>query len=141
MISNKPESTWSESHLTLELTVWFREHYPEIPYRVDIAADMPLPRIHRGRLKVLHGKWSRGHTDLIIYSGRGGYSALMVEIKTLKAGTPNTEHIRTQSNYHEAVKGQGFNAGFGVGFDDCTNQIENYMKKKLNKKGRNYGKK
>ncbi len=137
-LSNKPESQWSESQLTLELTMWFRKEYPETPYRIDIGADMPLPRVHAGRLKVLHGKWSKGHPDMFIYSGRGKYGALCIEIKTLNAGVPNTEHIRTQKAYHQELRKQGFLVWFGVGLVDCQMKIQDYMNMKLNKRGREH---
>ncbi len=126
---NSERAKVSESQLTLELTIWFRENYPDTAYRVDIGADMPLPRIHRGRLKALHGKWSRGHVDFVIYASTKRYSGLHLELKTEKAGCPNTEHTRTQGAYHKVLRKNGYKAGFSIGFTDTVNTIKKYMKK------------
>ena len=130
---NSERAKTSESQLTLEVSLWFRDEYPDTPYRIDIAGDMPLPRIHRGRLKVLHGKWSRGHCDMVVYAGTKKFNGLHVELKTEKAGVPNTEHTRTQANYHKVLRLNGYKADFAVGFDGVTSMIKKYMKKVVTK--------
>ena len=126
---NSERAKSSESQLTLEVSLWFREEYPETPYRIDIAADMPLPPIHRGRLKVLHGRWSTGHCDLVIYATTKKYSGCHIELKTIRAGLRNTEHTRNQAEYHSGLRRNGYSAEFAVGFDMATEIIRKYMKK------------
>lgn len=126
---NSERARESESQLTLELTLWFREEYPDQPFRVDIGADMPLPPIHRGRLKVLHGKWSKGHCDFVIYATTKKFSGLHLELKTEKAGLPNTEHTRTQGAYHKVLRKNGYKADFAIGFGMATRMIRKYMRK------------
>ena len=127
---NSKRAEVSESQLVLEVTVWFRDTYPDTAYRIDIGADMPLPRVHRGRLKVLHGKWSRGHCDMVIYASTKRFSGLHVELKTLKAGCPNTEHTRTQAGYHKVLRKNGYKADFAIGYLEVTKMITKYMKKR-----------
>ena len=117
----------TEKQLTLKLTIWFRNKYPNTPYRVDIAADMPLPPIHRGRLKVLHGKWSRGHCDLVIYATTKKYSGLHIELKANKVIL--NEHTRRQTSYHEVLRENGYKAEFSCGYDATVDLINKYMKK------------
>lgn len=118
----------TERQLLMELTIFIRENYPDVPYRVDVAADIPLAPIHKGRVKALHGKWSRGYPDLFIASCQKGYCGLFLELKTEQAGIANTEHTRTQKAYHEVLRNQGYKVKFCCGLEKCKKQIKKYLK-------------
>jgi len=124
----------NESLLTKRVAFYIRRAYPKIPFRVDIAADMPLPPRLRGRLGEIHGaKWTKGHPDLFLMSCRGGYGGLYLELKDV-AKVPNTEHTRIQAEYHKHLRKQGYRVAFSCGYEQSIDFIDEYMKLNKNKK-------
>ena len=120
----------NEKLLTKRVVFYIRQNYPDIPFRVDIVADLPLPQRHRSRLRELHGNnWTRGHPDLFIMSCRGKFGGLYIELKDTKS-VPNTEHTRTQAKYHVALRRCGYKVLFCCGYDETIYTIDKYMKKK-----------
>ena len=110
------------------MSLWFRDKYPDTPFRIDIAADMPLQPHQRGRLKSLHGKFSRGHPDMVIYAKTKKHCAYFIEMKTLKANL-NTAHVRTQQKYHDILRSQCYKVDIIKGYDAIIKSIDKYMRK------------
>ena len=116
----------SEHAIVTVLATWIRRTYPAIPFRFDLAADMPLPPKYARRLKDLHGDHSRGHPDLIIY-GPGG-KPYFLELKAT-ATVPDNEHTRRQRAYHKMLKDLGYKVSFACGLEQAQKKISNYLKK------------
>jgi len=106
--------------------------HSDIPFRVDIGADVPLP-IHLAKInKELHGKFSKGYPDVLVchlakIKGRY-YGGLYLELKATDK-VVNSAHTRTQATFHEILRRCGFKVSFCCGFEDCKEKIDKYLKK------------
>jgi len=116
-----------ETLLASRVASFLKMNYPDIIFRFDLAADMPLPPHLAKRSKELHGKFNRGYPDLLIAWSTKKYGGLYLE---LKAGdsVPNTEHTRRQAAYHERLKRAGYKATFCCGYEECTKKIKKYLR-------------
>ena len=102
--------------------------YPDVPYRVDIAADIPLPPVHAKRGKELHGeKWSKGYPDLFLATCRHGFGGLYLELKATDK-VANTAHTRRQAVYHEILRQNGYKVLFVCGYKEAKKEIKEYLK-------------
>ena len=119
-----------EELLVNELSEELLDNYPKIPFRFDQIDQ--VGRFAGVKNKAIHGKWSRGYPDLLIASGRGGYSGLYLELKATEV-VADTEHTRTQAAYHRVLRFNGFSVGFCCGSKECKKAIKTYMKLKRNK--------
>jgi len=119
-----------EQLLTKRIANHLLEEHNKVPFRIDLAADMPLPPHLAKRLKELHGKWSRGHPDLLLMTMRDGYGGLYLELKATD-NVPDTEHTRRQASYHAVLRFNGYKVSFCCGLEDCKGQIDAYLKRKL----------
>ena len=117
----KPESVLSDQVSNLLRTKY------DVPFRFDIGADVPLPPVHAMRGKSLHGKWSTGFPDLVVY-GKG--SPLFLELKATDT-VPNTAHTRRQAVYHQILRNNGYEVHFACGFKEAKKIIKEYMKAKV----------
>jgi len=118
-----------EQLLTTRVANYLRGDYPDIIFRVDLAADMPLPPALAKRNKEVHGKWSRGYPDLLICKVRKKYGGLYIELKATPK-VPNTEHTRRQAAYHVLLRKAGYKVTFACGYDEAVAAIDKYLKKK-----------
>ncbi len=109
-----------EQILTTRVANYMKTKYPNVVYRFDIGADVPLPMVHAKRNKELHGKFSRGHPDMTIYSTKG---AIFIELKATKR-VVNTEHTRRQSKYHDILRNAGYKVSFCCGYKECIGYID-----------------
>lgn len=119
----------TEANMTLMLAAWIRTEHPDVPFRVDVAADIPLAPRHRARVKSLHGKWSRGYPDLFIATTTKKFGGLYLELK-VGDKVPNTEHTRRQAEYHKVLRKNGYKAEFCCGLADCKKKINKYLIKR-----------
>jgi len=101
-------------------------NYPNIIFRFDLAADVPLPIVHAKRGKALHGKFNKGYPDLFIAKTRGKKGGLYLELKAA-ATVPNTEHTRRQAYIHSILRKNGYKVYFCCGYDDCIKRIKKYL--------------
>src|SRR3972149_1133897 len=125
-----------EYQLCKGLATWMRLQYPKVIYHYDLAG-LNLSRAQAGMMSGIQGR--RGFPDFAIYqkSGNGLLMGLFLEIKKegtkiyLKDGVTLVAdpHIREQAAMLLAVRGEGYYAAFGVGFDDCILQIKKYLSK------------
>ena len=115
-----------EALLATRVANYLKENHPEIIYRFDIAADVPLPPAHAKRNLELHGKWNRGYPDLLICKKTKKYGGLYLELKATKK-VLNSEHTRRQAVYHELLRKAGYKVLFTCGFDESTGAIRKYL--------------
>jgi len=122
-----------EKNIYYQLAQYMWHQYPKIIYKFDSAADMKLTKAAAGRLKALNP--TRGFPDLVIFARRGIHSGLFIEIKKdgnsplKKDGTlKKNEHLHEQNRMHIRLRKEGYTGGFGVGFDECIQMIDSYLK-------------
>ncbi len=118
-----------EELLTKRVSNFIIENYNNIPFRFDNGADVKLPIQVAKALHALHGKWSKGYPDLFIATCRKGFGGLFLELKATKT-VINSEHTRTQAQYHAVLRHNGYRVDFCCGFDECTKKIKKYLKSK-----------
>ena len=139
----------SEHNLYEQIARYLQLQYPNVIYRFDIAADLKLTPGQAAKHKRLHP--TRGYPDLFIAKPKdikvetalgGDYS--LVEIKTLgglyieikkdgekltkKDGSWRTPHIAEQAEILERLRRAGYRAEFGVGFEECKQIIDEYLR-------------
>ena len=139
----------SEHSLYEQIARYLQLQYPDVIYRFDIAADLKLTMGQAVKHKRLHPE--RGYPDLFIAKTKeikvktvlgGGYSlveikplgGLYIEIKkdgeklTKKDGSWRTPHIAEQAEALEKLRARGYKAEFGVGFSECKQIIDEYLR-------------
>lgn len=139
----------SEHNLYEQIARYLQLQYPDVIYRFDIAADLKLTMGQAVKHKRLHPE--RGYPDLFIAKTKeikvktvlgGGYSlveikplgGLYIEIKkdgeklTKKDGSWRTPHIAEQAEALEKLRARGYKAEFGVGFSECKQIIDEYLR-------------
>lgn len=139
----------SEHNLYEQIARYLQLQYPDVIYRFDIAADLKLTMGQAVKHKRLHPE--RGYPDLFIAKTKeikvktvlgSGYSlveikplgGLYIEIKkdgeklTKKDGSWRTLHIAEQAEALEKLRARGYKAEFGVGFSECKQIIDEYLR-------------
>lgn len=139
----------SEHNLYEQIARYLQLQYPDVIYRFDIAADLKLTMGQAAKHKKLHPE--RGYPDLFIAKPKdvkiitkldGGYNyveiktmgGLYIEIKkdgeklTKKDGSWRTPHIAEQAEALEKLRARGYKAEFGVGFSECKQIIDKYLR-------------
>lgn len=117
--------TKAEELIVINVCNYIKKHYPEQPFRVDLVDK--IGRFNGGKVKSLHGKWSRGYPDLFLPRRTKGYGGLYLEVKAT-ATVHNTAHTRLQAVYHEVLRQQGFKVLFACGYDECIIAVNKYMR-------------
>mgnify|MGYP001738360718 FL=1 len=128
----------SEHSLYEQIARYLQLQYPNVIYRFDIAADLKLTPGQAAKHKRLHP--TRGYPDLFIAEPQFGERyckslGLYMEIKTesnspyKKDGTlKNDKHIKEQAKMLERLRNIGYIAEFGVGFEECKQIIDEYIR-------------
>ncbi|MBW2998169.1 hypothetical protein KY321_01400 [Candidatus Woesearchaeota archaeon] len=106
------------------------DDYPTIPFRVDLIDNLNNSAMGK-KVKELHGKWNRGYPDFMICCCRGEFGGLYLELKATEK-VPNTEHTRTQAQYHAVLRNNGYKVMFVCGYKEAKKAIKKYMKLKKN---------
>lgn len=129
-----------EYQLCKSIAIYLRNQFPSVIYHFDLAG-LNLSRAQAGMTKGIQG--NRGWPDLFIAQGKwgdafdpGDKKGLFVEIK--KQGTKiflrdghtlvSDPHIREQAAMLSELRKQGYEAQFGVGFDNIKKIIDDYLK-------------
>lgn len=115
-----------EDLLVIRVTNYLKMNYPDLPFRVDLVDRIGLAQ--GKEISSLHGKWSKGYPDLKVCWCTKKYGGLYVELKATKT-VPNTQHTRTQANYHAVLRRCGYKVSFACGFEEATTLIDKYLKK------------
>lgn len=129
----------SEHNLYEQIARYLQQQYPYVIYRFDIAADLKLTPGQAAKHKRLHP--TRGYPDLFIAESQfgDGYCksfGLYMEIKTesnspyKKDGTfKKDKHLEEQAEMLERLRQAGYRAEFGVGFSECKQIIDEYLRR------------
>ena len=82
-------------------------------------------------------QWGRGVPDLLIFCPDGKYAGLAIEIKKdfksvfkKDGGLKKSEHLEEQYSWLKYLRGAGWKAEFGAGYDHCIELIESHINKK-----------
>lgn len=132
----------SEHNLYEKIARYLQLQYPNVIYRFDVGADLKLTPGQAVKHKRLHP--TRGYPDLFIAhhgeviwglcNDRRLVYGLYLEIKkdgeklTKKDGSWRTPHIAEQAEVLEKLRQAGYKAEFGVGFDECKQIIDEYLR-------------
>lgn len=138
----------SEHNLYEQLARYLQLQYPNVIYRFDVGADLKLTPGQAAKHKRLHPE--RGYPDLFIAESSenidskdwngivrewGFYFGLYLEIKTesnspyKKDGTlKKDQHLEEQARMLEKLRARGYKAEFGVGFEECKQIIDEYLR-------------
>ena len=121
-----------EENLQLEVCNYIALTYTNVLFMSDVAAGMKLTKWQA--VKASKMRSNRGLPDLIIFSARGGFFGLMLELKkegtviNLKnGGITSDTHIREQMEVHVKLRNEGYCVTFAVGFDEAVRKIDGYM--------------
>jgi hypothetical protein len=122
-----------EKDLVSVLTNYIKVQYPRLIYRIDYATDMKLSIGQAMKMKRTQMK-ERGYPDLWVSLPKGRYHGLYLELKVTtpykKDGTlKKNEHLEEQQEMHDRLNQLGYKATFGVGFDECKEILDNYIKR------------
>ncbi len=120
-----------EYQLSKAVYTYLRLQYPDVLFHFDLAG-LNLSRAQAGMMKAI--QHSKGFPDLFIAKACGGRHGLFIELKVvspyLKDGKTlrKNEHLERQDKNHLQLSIEGYHAVFGVGFDQCKEIIDNYLK-------------
>ena len=134
----------SEHNLYEQIARYLQFQYPNVIYRFDVGADLKLTMGQAAKHKRLHPE--RGYPDLFIAESStniwnspvrewGLHFGLYIEIKkdgeklNKKDGSWRTSHIAEQAGMLENLRARGYRAEFGVGFDECKQIIDEYLRR------------
>ena len=99
-----------------------RRNYPQVMFRFDLGADMPLPPHLARKSKDLHGDMlSRGHTALVFYEPRGKYHGLFIELKE------DSSVSKYQKIYMERLRKRGYQVKVGRRYEPTIEIIDAYL--------------
>jgi len=126
---------YRETQIYRDIALYLKLQYPKVLYHFD-PTGLHLTKTQSGILKSIQG--GKGYPDLFIieqtgYLG-GGFKGLFIEIKAEgtkiynKDGKITDAHINEQDVFLDALWRRGYLAVFGVGFDECKEIIDKYLK-------------
>ena len=136
-LNKKKKSSKKEEKIQLALSKYARTKYPDIIFQVDIASGMKLTQGQAVKAKDMRSE--RGQPDFMVFETRGGFSALLIELKNevsdvyLKDGVTisdakSSDHVREQDAILKRLRAKGFMAVFGFGLSHCIEILDSYMK-------------
>ena len=111
----------SEDKLQSAVVKYIQYKYPNVKYCSSIAGAYISSRGQRA--KIVRNGYVRGKNDLDIFEARGGYFALMLELK--EKAYPTKE----QKEWIEAMNQRGYCALVTRGLDETIDVIDEYLSK------------
>lgn len=126
----------SEYGLQLAICNYLKVQYPDVLFRSDLGGIRLTPGLARKAKSI---QCNRGFPDLFIPEPRIDptgvpFCGLFLEIKVdgtkiykRDGFTFTTPHIKEQSETLEILRGKGYWARFGIGFDKCKEMIDWYL--------------
>lgn len=123
-----------ESDIYVKIASYLSIAHPNVIFRFDFSAGTKMTMGQAMRHKSMNPL--RGYPDLFIAEARGEYHGLYLEIKKegespyLKkgGGLRQNEHILEQAHVLSRLRKRGYKAEFAVGFAECFDMIEAYLK-------------
>ena len=121
-----------EKDLHTKVCLFIKATYPNVVFRTDFGAGMPMSIGMAKRQKTLQSH--SGYPDLFIAEPKGVYAGLFLELKTetnkvyKKDGTlaANTHH-KEQAKMLEMLRDRGYMADFAIGYKDAVDKIQDYL--------------
>ena len=117
--------------LCRQIAYYLRAQYPDCIFHYDYAG-LYHTKAQAGLMKAIQG--DRGYPDLVILEKRGTSGALFIELKPegtrlyKKDGSPASPHIAEQLECLLRLKLKGYQASFGIGFENTKDIIDLYLK-------------
>ena len=111
----------SEDKLQSAVVRYLQYKYPKVKYCSSIAGAYISSKAQRS--KIVRNGYVRGKNDLDIYEARGGYFALMLELK--EKAYPTKE----QKEWINAMNERGYYAIITRGLDETIDVIDEYLNK------------
>lgn len=126
-MKQQPEYT-----LQRQVCDYLRKQYKDVLFMSDTVASLKLTKQQAIRNRAIQKPFFKT-PDLIIFEPHELFCGMFLELKVdspfLKDGiTPKSEHISGQQKSMSDLRKKGYYANFGVGFDDCKRQIDEYLK-------------
>ena len=115
-----------EELVVQRLTNHIKMTYPDVIFRLDLAADVKLPIQIAKKFSELHGKYSKGYPDLFIARMRKGYGGLYLEVKATDK-VPNNNHTIRQAYIHSILRKEGYKVAFCCGYEKCKKMLKEYL--------------
>ena len=149
----------SEHNLYEQIARYLQLQYPNVIYRFDVGADLKLTMGQAAKHKRLHPErgypdlfiaesstniWNSPVREWGLYFGlyieikkdgtklkrdKDTKKILKGETKIRKKGDWWDKHIEEQAGMLENLRARGYRAEFGVGFDECKQIIDEYLRK------------
>lgn len=121
----------NEAHEHLMLCTYIKTNFPDVLFTTDLSGI----RVPMGTAKKLPAlRSSNGIPDLLIFSPRGGYHGLMIEMKASgikvnkKDGSiRHDEHLLEQNEVLRQLRVLGYYADFAMGFEEGKRLVDQYM--------------
>lgn len=122
----------SEKQIIKNICQYIKMQFKDCIFTVD-TSGLKLTIGLATQMKQLRS--DKGLPDLFIFEPRSKYHGLFIEIKIdnynifKKDGkTFVNDHIKEQYEILSKLRGKGYMALFGIGFDECKDIIDKYMK-------------
>ena len=122
----------AEENLQLRVCKYLRESWPGVHFVCDYAAGIKLTK--QQAIKAAKMRSADKLPDMYIFASRGGFSGLIVELKTegklrLKDGQINNQaHTQAQAERLAELRTEGYKAEFAEGFYEAVEIISEYLK-------------
>ena len=110
----------SEDKLQSAVVRYIQYKYPKVKYCSSIAGAYISSAAQR---RIVRNGYVRGKNDLDIYEARGGYFALMLELKEKAYPT------KAQKEWINAMNERGYCALITRGIDETIEVIDEYLSK------------
>ena len=111
----------SEDSLQTAVIRYLNYKYPKVKYCSSIAGVHVTSKAQRAKIK--RNGYMRGKNDLDIFEARGGYHALMLELKEKAYPT------KAQKDWIAAMNERGYCALVTTGLDETLEVIDEYLSK------------
>ena len=111
----------SEDKLQSAVIRYLQYKYPKVKYCSSIAGAYISSKTQRS--KIMRNGYVKGKNDLDIYEARGGYFALMLELKEKASPT------KYQKEWINAMNERGYCALITRGLDETIEVIDEYLSK------------
>ena len=130
----------SEAQVQEALATYIRIKYPKVIFHSDFGSGAKLT-VGQARKQKRQNAGMRGFPDLQICQPIDRWNGFFLEIKkegvcvVLKNGKlTSREHIREQASMIERLRSVGYWADFGIGYEDCRQKVDAYMRGRANAK-------
>jgi len=122
----------TEADLQVQVAYYLRLQYPDVIFHSDYGSGARLTRYQANVQRKQNGG-RRAYPDMFIAKMMHGNGGLFIELKKdgirLKKqdGTWANHHLAEQAEMLEMLKMEGYEACFGIGFDNTKAIIDSYL--------------